>query len=130
MHNKDIDMDGIISDDISKQATLYADALTTQLKKGLLAYCVLLACQSRAYTSEIIDQLGEADLSVVEGTVYPILSRLQKDGLLSHIWQESPHGPPRKYYLITDYGTGVARKLSLSINSINQAIKKLERKKS
>ena len=126
MDNIDQDMDGIIND-IAKRATAYADSLTTQLKKGLLNYCVLIACRSRAYSSEIIDQLWSADLSVVEGTIYPILSRMQKDGLLDYVWQESKNGPPRKYYQTTLYGQQVQRALATNIANINQAITKLER---
>src|SRR4051812_20454781 len=86
----------------------YAEQLSTQLRKGFLAYCVLRVCSGPAvYTSDIIRQLSQAELVVVEGTIYPLLSRLQKDGLLRHEWQESDQGPPRKYYKITDFGQEV-----------------------
>lgn len=73
-------------------STDYAEQLATQLRKGFLAYCVLKTCSHESkYTSDIITQLRDAELVVVEGTIYPLLSRLQKDGLLSHEWQESEH---------------------------------------
>ena len=81
------------------------DNAKSQMRKGMLEYCVLLLLRRRAsYASDIIQQLKEADLLVVEGTLYPLLSRLKKDGLLSYEWQESTQGPPRKYYALTDDG--------------------------
>ena len=107
-------------------ATDYAEALTTQLRKGFLSYCVLVVCASEPrYTSEIIQQLRQADLMVVEGTIYPLLSRLQKDGLLQHEWKESEQGPPRKYYTATPFGTEVTKQLKRNIAALSSTIKKL-----
>ena len=107
-------------------ATDYAEALTTQLRKGFLSYCVLVVCAKEPrYTSEIIQQLRQADLMVVEGTIYPLLSRLQKDGLLQHEWKESEQGPPRKYYSITDFGTKVLANISEEIEKLNKTINEL-----
>ena len=104
----------------------YAEQLATQLRKGMLSYCVLLVCEESVYTSDIIRNLRDADLSVVEGTIYPLLARLQKDGLLQHEWQESEQGPPRKYYKITEFGHEVREKLSAYIMSLNKTITLLE----
>lgn len=107
-------------------AESYADALATQLRKGFLAYCVLRACShGPKYTSDIIGRLRQAELVVVEGTIYPLLSRLQKDGLLEHEWQESEQGPPRKYYQTTPYGLEVATLLAEEIAALAVTIKKL-----
>lgn len=104
----------------------YAEQLATQLRKGFLAYCVLRVCAHEPkYTSDIIRQLSDVELVVVEGTIYPLLSRLQKDGLLVHEWQESEQGPPRKYYKITDFGTEVANHVTKKIASLNATLKKL-----
>lgn len=104
----------------------YADQLAVQLRKGYLAYCVLVICRDTAqYTSDIITKLHGADLVVVEGTVYPLLSRLQKDGLLRYEWQESEQGPPRKYYVATDDGNKVAELILTKITALNKALKKL-----
>ena len=109
-----------------KPSQEYADALAVQLRKGFLAYCVLRLCARQPrYTSDIISLLRAADMVVVEGTIYPLLSRLQKDGLLAHEWQESEQGPPRKYYKITNYGEEVATELSQSIRLLNTTLKKL-----
>ena len=77
----------------------------SQMRKGMLEYCILLLLKREAaYASDIIRQLQEAELLVVEGTLYPLLTRLKKDGLLSYEWQESTQGPPRKYYALTTEG--------------------------
>jgi len=112
----------------TESALDYAGELTVQLRKGVIAQCVLLVTEQPAYASEIIKELEEADLDVVEGTIYPLLSRLSRDGLLIYQWQESPQGPPRKYYQITDYGKEVRVHLGASIAKLNQVISKLERK--
>ncbi|MFZ1243248.1 MAG: PadR family transcriptional regulator [Candidatus Saccharimonas sp.] len=104
----------------------YAEQLSTQLRKGFLAYCVLKVCSHRAqYTSDIIGRLRDAEMVVVEGTIYPLLSRLQKDGLLVHEWQESEQGPPRKYYKTTSYGNDVLRHVSHKIAALNMTLEKL-----
>ena len=126
----DNDLDGVIdrTENLGKQADVYAEQLAVQLRKGFLAYCVLLICgESARYTSDIILQLREAELVVVEGTIYPLLSRLQKDGLLEHEWQESEQGPPRKYYRLTDFGRGVVIRLEKNIKTLNLTLKKLEK---
>ncbi len=109
-------------------AEVYADGLATQFRKGFLAYCVLNICGSQPrYTSDIIAELHKAELVVVEGTIYPLLSRLQKDGLLRHEWQESEQGPPRKYYSLTNDGREVTIALKKQISTLNKTLKKLEK---
>lgn len=110
----------------STESEQYAEQLATQLRKGFLAYCVLKVCSHEPkYTSDIITQLRDAEMMVVEGTIYPLLSRLQKDGLLVHEWHESEQGPPRKYYKATEYGEAVARHVSKKITALNATLKKL-----
>lgn len=75
------------------------------MRRGTLEYCVLsIFSRGDAYASEVIAELKEAEMIVVEGTLYPILTRQMNQGLLSYRWEESPQGPPRKYYTITDKG--------------------------
>ena len=108
------------------QSEAYAEQLATQLRKGFLAYCVLKTCSHKPkYTSDIITQLRDAELVVVEGTIYPLLSRLQKDGLLSHEWQESEQGPPRKYYKTTDFGDEVITHVAKKIAALSATLEKL-----
>ena len=107
-------------------AEKYASQMATQMRKGFIAYCVLKVCSSKpVYTSDIIKDLQAAELVVVEGTIYPLLSRLQREGLLSHQWQESEQGPPRKYYTITDFGRDVMEIVGENIANLNKTIKKL-----
>jgi PadR family transcriptional regulator PadR len=81
------------------------DNLKSQMRKGMLEYCTLLLLNHNdAYPADIIANLKEANLIVVEGTLYPLLTRLKNDGLLSYRWEESRSGPPRKYYSLTDEG--------------------------
>ncbi len=88
------------------------DNAKSQMRKGMLEYCVMLLLRKEAcYTSDIITRLKEAHLIVVEGTLYPLLTRLKKDGLLSYEWRESTQGPPRKYYLLTSEGEEFLRQL-------------------
>lgn len=124
----DADMDGILDSTqyVRDRAEAYAEQLATQLRKGFLSYCVLKVCShAPKYTSDIIAELRDAELVVVEGTIYPLLSRLQKDGLLVHEWQESEQGPPRKYYKTTDYGDGVFRHVADKIADLNATLNKL-----
>jgi PadR family transcriptional regulator, regulatory protein PadR len=100
----------------------------SQMRKGFLEYCTLLILKRKpSYTTDIIEGLKSAHLIVVEGTLYPLLTRLKNDGLLSYEWVESTQGPPRKYYSLTDAGysnldeLGNAwNELSLSINHLNE----------
>lgn len=109
-----------------QSSEMYAEQLAVQLRKGFLAYCVLKVCSGDPmYTSDIIRRLSEAELVVVEGTIYPLLSRLQKDGLLTHEWQESEQGPPRKYYKITEFGSEVMNHTTKKIATLNATLKKL-----
>lgn len=104
----------------------------TQMRKGMLVYCVLILLKDgKVYSSEIIRSLRKAELIVVEGTLYPLLNRLAKDGLLAYEWKESEQGPPRKYYWLTDDGKKLLaelranyRKLHASINALEKGVKK------
>ena len=106
----------------------YAESLAIQLRKGFLVYCVLLVCAKQPqYTGDIIKQLRESDLMVVEGTIYPLLSRMQKYGYLQHEWQESEQGPPRKYYSLTSNGMQLMDELKGRIKMLNTSLKNLEK---
>ncbi len=108
----------------------FAKQSKTQMRKGALVYCVLLLCQDgKAYTSEIIRALRQAELIVVEGTLYPLLNRLARDKLLAYEWQESDQGPPRKYYWLTDDGKALLQTLKTTYNKLSDSIKTLEKGK-
>ena len=99
----------------------------SQMRKGMLEYCVLLLLRQRpSYASDIILQLKEARLLVVEGTLYPLLTRLKNDGLLSYVWQESTQGPPRKYYALTEMGEQFLSGLDAAWNEISLTVNHLK----
>lgn len=82
------------------------------MRKGILEYCILsIISRGEIYASDIINELKKARLLVVEGTLYPLLTRLKNNGLLSYNWQESTSGPPRKYYVLSPAGLDVLQKL-------------------
>ncbi|HSX31046.1 MAG TPA: PadR family transcriptional regulator [Candidatus Saccharimonadales bacterium] len=100
----------------------------TQMRKGMLVYCVLLLCKDgKVYSSQIINRLHEAELIVVEGTLYPLLNRLARDGLLAYEWQESEQGPPRKYYWLTDDGKQLLKDLHRTYHRLHASIHALEK---
>lgn len=77
----------------------------TQMRRGVLEYSILLILAGGdEYASSIIQKMKDVNIIVAEGTIYPLLIRLKKLGLLNYRWEESPQGPPRKYYMITDFG--------------------------
>lgn len=106
----------------------FVDQSETQMRKGMLVYCVLLLCSNgKVYTSDVIRRLHEAELIVVEGTLYPLLNRLARDNLLGYEWRESEQGPPRKYYWLTDEGKNVLANLQATYERLHKSIKVLEK---
>ncbi len=99
--------------------------IKSQMRKGILEYCVLTLLDSdELYTAEIIECLQAADLIVVEGTIYPLLSRMKNSGLLTYRWQESTEGPPRKYFCITEKGKELLHELDREWHIICGAVDK------
>jgi len=95
----------------------------SQMRKGMLEYSILLLLkQQAAYANDIILRLREADMIVMEGTLYPLLTRLKNDGLLAYEWQESTQGPPRKYYKLTTDGEEALTQLNVSWEEISRTI--------
>ena len=81
------------------------DNVKAQMRKGILEYCILaILSREDSYAPKIIAELKQAEMIVVEGTLYPILTRQKNAGLLTYRWEESPQGPPRKYYTLTEKG--------------------------
>ena len=97
-----------------------------QMRKGMLEYCIMLLLRHQpCYANDIISKLKEADMIVVEGTLYPLLNRLQKDKILKYEWKESTQGPPRKYYSLTMDGEEVLRQLNQSWQELSNTVSKL-----
>ena len=100
-----------------------AENVKSQMRKGILEYCILLIVKKEpAYSSDIIQKLQEAKLIVVEGTLYPLLSRLKNSELLSYRWVESTQGPPRKYYQLTEKGEQFLKELENSWEEMTKTI--------
>lgn len=96
-----------------------------QMRKGVLEYCILsILSHQEAYPSDIIASLKEARLIVVEGTLYPLLTRLKNAGLLSYRWEESTSGPPRKYYKLTESGQIFLKELDKTWEELSKAVQK------
>jgi PadR family transcriptional regulator PadR len=94
-----------------------------QMRKGVLEYCILAILSNKdAYASDIIEQLKKAKLLVVEGTLYPLLTRQKNAGLLSYRWEESTQGPPRKYYKITSLGQEALQSMDIAWNELVMAV--------
>ncbi|AVI49686.1 PadR family transcriptional regulator [Pukyongia salina] len=97
-----------------------------QMRKGVLEYCILsILKDGEAYTSDILDTLKDAKMLVVEGTIYPLLTRLKNAGLLSYRWEESTSGPPRKYYDLTETGKIFLNELNTTWSELQQAVNRV-----
>lgn len=99
------------------------DNTQAQMRKGVLEFCILsVLSHKEVYTSDIIEKLKEAKLIVVEGTLYPLLTRLKNAGLLSYRWVESNSGPPRKYYSLTPLGERFLDELRITWRELVEAV--------
>ena len=97
-----------------------------QMRKGVLEYCILsILKEEDAYVAEILETLKDAKLLVVEGTIYPLLTRLKNAGLLSYRWEESTSGPPRKYYGLTETGKLFLKELTGTWDDLQNAVTKV-----
>lgn len=100
-----------------------------QMRKGILEFCILSILNSKeAYPSEVLEKLKDAKLIVVEGTLYPLLTRLKNMELLTYRWEESTSGPPRKYYSITEKGNQTLETLQTTWNELQHAVDSLTSK--
>ena len=104
------------------------DNTKAQMRKGILEYCILsILSRGASYAPQIIAELKEAEMIVVEGTLYPILTRQKNQGLLTYRWEESPQGPPRKYYSLTPEGREALRELDKSWDALVGQIANIRR---
>jgi PadR family transcriptional regulator PadR len=97
-----------------------------QMRKGILEFCILgLISQQEMYVSDLIEELKKGKLDVVEGTLYPLLTRLKNSEFLSYRWEESTGGPPRKYYRITEKGKIFLAELQNTWNELTNSVNKI-----
>ncbi len=106
-----------------------------QMRKGILEFCILhIISRGEVYASDMLEELTSAHIMVVEGTLYPLLTRLKNAGLLDYKWVESPSGPPRKYYILTDLGRRSLEAMQATwidlFNSVQTVIRRTEESKS
>ena len=100
-----------------------------QMRKGILEYCILSILNNQeAYPSEILEKLKQAKLIVVEGTLYPLLTRLKNMELLAYRWEESQSGPPRKYYTLTKMGKAFLEELDTTWGELKEAVQTIIKK--
>ncbi|MEL0201908.1 MAG: PadR family transcriptional regulator [Flavobacteriaceae bacterium] len=105
---------------------MHIENTKAQMRKGILEFCILsILNQQDKYATEILDSLKESQMIVVEGTIYPLLTRLKNAALLDYRWEESSSGPPRKYYAITDKGKEMLTELNDSWKALNRAVNKI-----
>lgn len=105
------------------------DNTKAQMRKGILEFCILSILKERDYyTSEILEELKKAKLLVVEGTVYPLLTRLKNGDLLTYKWEESTSGPPRKYYKLTLKGEDFLKELNDTWQELSFAVTEITTK--
>lgn len=106
------------------------EKIRSQMRKGVLELCTLSIISDKpAYVSDIIENLKESKLLVVEGTLYPLLTRLKNDGFLSYHWEESKTGPPRKYYKITLLGEALLKELQQAWGDLTGTVNLIIKKK-
>lgn len=105
------------------------DNTQSQMRKGVLEFCILsIIRQGEAYPSDIVEKMKTANLHILEGTLYPLLTRLKNAELLMYRWVESNSGPPRKYFSMTDRGLAFYHELEETWNELANAVNKLTAK--
>ncbi|MBK8609411.1 MAG: PadR family transcriptional regulator [Chitinophagaceae bacterium] len=102
------------------------DNTASQMRKGVLEFCILsIIKEGEAYPSDIIEKMKAANLNILEGTLYPLLTRLKNAELLSYRWEESTSGPPRKYFSLTEKGAGFYGELESTWFELANAVRAL-----
>lgn len=101
-----------------------------QMRKGVLEYCILLILENKPlYVSDIIQDMERSKMIVMEGTLYPMLTRLKNEGYLGYRWEESLQGPPRKYYELTEAGKLFLNELGNAWNELVEAVLHISNRK-
>jgi PadR family transcriptional regulator, regulatory protein PadR len=102
----------------------------SQMRKGILEYCILsIIRRGEAYPSDIVDEMRAVNMQILEGTLYPLLTRLKNADMLTYRWVESNSGPPRKYFSLTEKGLAFYQELDATWNELANAVNQLTSKK-
>ena len=113
---------------MDESTQIYLENIKSQMRKGTLEFLILLVIsRGEIYALDIIKELKEVHMIVVEGTLYPLLSRLKREGLLEYSWKESQSGPPRKYYWLTSEGKVLLGELKQAYGKLHRSIQSLEK---
>ena len=116
--------------ELSSQKDMNIDNTQSQMRKGILEFCILsIIRRGEAYPSDIVDEMKGANLQILEGTLYPLLTRLKNAGMLSYRWVESNSGPPRKYFSLTDIGEKFYKELESTWLELANAVNSLTAKR-
>lgn len=108
---------------VKKTDVMNIDNTASQMRKGVLEFCILSVIKlGEAYPSDIIDKMKAANLNILEGTLYPLLTRLKNAELLTYRWVESNSGPPRKYFMLTEKGAAFYKELEATWNELANAV--------
>ena len=98
----------------------------SQMRKGVLEFCILSIIQrEEAYPSDIIEEMKKAHLNILEGTLYPLLTRLKNADLLAYRWVESSGGPPRKYFSLTEKGAAFYKELEATWREMSDSVERV-----
>lgn len=98
----------------------------SQMRKGILEFCILsIIKRGEAYPSDIIEEMKNAEMHILEGTLYPLLTRLKNSGMLTYRWEESSAGPPRKYFSLTQQGKQFYKELQQTWDELSNAVNTL-----
>ncbi|MEJ8841824.1 PadR family transcriptional regulator [Lacibacter sp. H375] len=101
----------------------------SQMRKGVLEFCILSVIQrGEVYPSDIIEEMKKANLNILEGTLYPLLTRLKNADLLTYRWVESSSGPPRKYFALTEKGAAFYKELEQTWNEMSSSVEAVTKK--
>src|SRR5438045_77627 len=114
-----------------KISNMNIENTASQMRKGVLEFCILSVIKlGEAYPSDIIDKMKAANLNILEGTLYPLLTRLKNAELLTYRWVESNSGPPRKYFMLTEKGAAFYKELEATWNELANAVETITSNKS
>lgn len=110
----------------SKHCPMNIDNTQTQMRKGIHEFCILSIIRNgEVYPSDIVEKMRDANLSILEGTLYPLLTRLKNAGMVGYRWVESSSGPPRKYFSLTEAGEKFYQELFATWKELSNAVNKL-----
>jgi PadR family transcriptional regulator PadR len=114
----------------TKEATMNIENTQSQMRKGILEFCILSVIRrGEAYPSDIVEEMKAANLQILEGTLYPLLTRLKNADMLTYRWVESNSGPPRKYFSLTEKGEAFFRELEQTWQELSNGVNALANKK-